>query len=93
MSCARSSPRIARSGDASLDTLGVGGSHLKTAQNFGRDPKPLTPRQWESVTKSLLGLVAKADKVSGCEPRVGSKRPVPPRDQKLIFGQPRRRSG
>jgi len=49
---------------------------LKPAQSPGRDPKPLTPRQWESVTKSLLDLVVKSDEVRREVPRNGSKEPA-----------------
>jgi len=49
---------------------------LKPVQNSGRDPKPLTPRQWESVTKSLLDLVVKSDEARREEARNGSKEPA-----------------
>jgi len=58
-----------------------GGSNLKPAQNSGRDPKPLTPRQWESVTKSLLDLVVKTDGAGGSLPREGSKGSAPRNDK------------
>jgi len=54
---------------------------LKPAQNSGRDPKPLTPRQWESVTKSLLDLVVKTDGAGGSLPREGSKGSAPRNDK------------
>ena len=49
---------------------------MKPTQHPVRDPKPLTPRQWESVTKSMLDLVTKSDQVGRAVSRNGVKVPA-----------------